>query len=152
MKTLKTFENFSKEEIKEILQKAQKNSDIKINNIDNFLDKYMKPVERFGFNAIVREEARFLSEADYDRMGEYIEKFKALNIDTSKIEELYPKLVRYRKLLTLEDNHRYEYFDTKKEKEEAYEKIIDETDDLQQYVDQLKEEVKVLAKQAKELI
>lgn len=144
MKHLKIFEEYSKEDIKNMLLKAQKKSQLTINSdVDDVLGNLKDPIPRFGFEAIVEEEARFLSEADYQRMGEYIQKFKELGLDTSIIEKLYPKLQKYKHIQFKE----LDYTTTNSER-----KILDDKlDKLQPFVDQLEQEVKKLAKQAKQI-
>lgn len=148
MKHLKIFDeyHFSKEQIKEMLLKAQKKSqiDLKI-DVDDLLNNLEDPTkDRFGFKAIVREEARFLSEADYQRMGEYIQKFKELGLNTIRIEKLYPKLQKYKKIQIRD----MDYARTNSEMN----RLNDILDKLQPYVDELVEEVKRLAKEAKKII
>lgn len=154
MKKLKLFENFTKDNIKNLLLKGEKENDIIIKtNIDDFLDKNLKPKEQFGFNAFVEEEGKFISEADYERMGEYIQKFKDLGLNTSKIEELYPKLQRYKHIEMKElDDLPYNSDYTRKEREQKEEELLTELDNLIPYVDELDKEVRNLAKQAKNKI
>jgi hypothetical protein len=90
MKHLQLFEDYSKEDISKMLLKAQKKSQLELKvGVDDILSNLKEPIPMFGFEAIVEEEARFLSESDYKKMGEYIQKFKELGLNTSKIEKLY---------------------------------------------------------------
>lgn len=146
MKRLKLFEDFSKDDIKNMLSKAQKKSQLELKvDADEILTNLDDPLkDRFGFKAIVREEARFLSEGDYQRMGEYIQQFKELGLDTTRIEKLYPKLQKY-KQIQLRD---MDYARTNSE----IKKLDDKLDKLQPYVDELVQEVKRLAKEAKKIV
>jgi aryl-phospho-beta-D-glucosidase BglC (GH1 family) len=148
MKNIKTFEDYhySKDDIKNMLLKAQKKSQIDLKvNVDELLSTLEDPLkDRFGFNAIVREEARFLSESDYKNMGEYIQKFKELGLNTIRIEKLYPKLQKYKKIQIRD----MDYARTNSE----INRLNSILDKLQPYVDELVEEVKRLAKEAKKII
>ena len=145
MKHLKIFEDYSKENIKNMLLKAQKKSQLTINSdVEDVLGNLKQPIPRFGFEAIVEEEARFLSEADYQRMGEYIQKFKELGLDTSIIEKLYPKLQKYKHIQFKESD----YATTNSERNRAYDRL----DKLQPFVYQLDQEVEKLAKLAKQTL
>jgi hypothetical protein len=145
MKHLQLFEDYSKEDISKMLLKAQKKSQLELKvGVDDILSNLKEPIPMFGFEAIVEEEARFLSESDYKKMGEYIQKFKELGLNTSKIEKLYPKLQKY-KHIQFKDA---DYATTNWERNLAYDKL----DKLQPFVDQLVEEVKRLAKEAKKLL
>lgn len=146
MKRLKLFEDFSKDDIKNMLSKAQKKSQLELKvDADEILTNLDDPLkDRFGFKAIVREEARFLSEGDYQRMGEYIQQFKELGLDTTRIEKLYPKLQKY-KQIQLRD---MDYARTNSE----IKKLDGKLDKLQPYVDELVQEVKRLAKEAKKIV
>lgn len=145
MKHLQVFENYSKENITRMLLKAQKKDQIELKvEIDDVLNNLKEqPKERFGFEDFVESEARFISEGDYKRMDEYIQKFKELGLDTLKIEKLYPKLQKYKHIQLKE----MDYTNTNSERNRLDNKL----DRLQPYVDQLVEEVRKLAKQAKEL-
>jgi hypothetical protein len=153
MKYLKLFEDYSKEEIRNFLVKAQQNSQIDIKtNIDNLMNNLskIKRPELGTFEYFVNSEARFISEGDYKRMGEYIEGFKKLGIDVSKVEELYPKLLRY-KTIELKELDNYEHGYSQKEKEKNLDRLYDELDDLEPYKVQFDDEVKILTKKAKQL-
>ena len=146
MKHLKLFEQYSKDDIKNMLLRAQKKSQIDLKvDVDELLSTLEDPLkDRFGFKAIVREEARFLSESDYKNMGEYIQQFKELGLDTKRIEKLYPKLQKY-KQIQLRD---MDYARTNSEINRLYNRL----DNLQPYVDELEQEVKRLAKEAKKIV
>jgi len=158
MKHLKLYEDFSKEEIKKMLLKAQKNSQIDIKvNIDDLVNNLKDPKDRTDFESFVEKEANFISAYDESKMGEYIQEFKKLGLDTSKIEKLYPDFLRYQEI------HMKEMDDLKMknigldedESEEEYEKemdlLYDEADKLEPSVKELEAEVRILAKKAKEL-
>jgi len=158
MKHLKLYEDFSKEEIKKMLLKAQRNSqiDIKI-NIDDLVNNLKDSKDRTDFESFVEQGANFISAYDESKMGEYIQEFKKLGLDTSKIERLYPDYLRYQEI------HMKEMDDLKiknlgideDESEEEYEKemdlLYDEADKLESSVKELENEVRILAKKAKEL-
>lgn len=156
MKHLKLFEDYhySKDDIKNMLLKAQKNSKIELKvDVDELLTGLKDPTkDRFGFEAFVEEEARFISEGDYKRMGEYIEKFKKLGLDTTKIEGLYPKLVRYKEIQFKDLDYGGFDYDTEQERKRIVARLEKELDKLEPFVEELKIEVKRLAKEAKELI
>ena len=139
MKNIKLFEeyHFSKDQIENMILKAQKRSEIELKvDIDDLLDNLKSPEEdRFGFNAFVREEGRFISFGDQERMGEYIEKFKQLGLDTSKVEKLYPSIKIYYKN-TLRDFNR---------------ELDKRMDLLQPLVKEFENEIRILAKKANEL-
>ena len=152
MKHLMLFEFFTKEEVKKFLLKAQKNSKIDPNvNIDDLLKGLKEPAEKTGFEKFVESEAKFISEGDYKRMKEYIEEFKKLNLDVSKLENLYPKLKRYKEI---EYNDLYYGEFTQLKKKERNKKIFEldeELDALQPFVDEFIKEVKIVAKKCNEL-
>jgi hypothetical protein len=152
MKYIKLFENYSKEEIKNFLLKAQKNSQVEIKtNIDELLSKLEQP-EIGTFEYFVETEARFISEYNYQHMGSYIDRFEELGLDTSRIEELLPSLLRYKKI-QMKEIERYEHGGySRKEREMNLDRLYDEMDELAPYVEELEKEVKKLAKQAKLLM
>lgn len=152
MKHLKLFEDYSKEEIKNFLLKAQKNSQIDIKtNIDELLSKLERP-EIGSFEAFVEQEGRFISQGDYDRMGSYVDRFESLGLDVSRAEELLPSLLRYNKIV-MKELDKYEQSGggfSKREKEINLERLYDEMEVLEPDVKELEKEIRKLAKQAKQ--
>jgi hypothetical protein len=141
MKNLQLFEDYTKEQISKMLLKAQKNSQLELKvDVEDILAN-LKENPRFGYEYFVDNEANFISEFDYQKMGEYIQKFKELGLDTSKIEKLYPKLQKYKHIQLKE----MDYPKTNSEMNRLYDRL----DKLQPFVDQLVEEAKRLAKEAK---
>lgn len=145
MKHLKLFEeyHFSKDQIRSMLLKAQKKSKIELKvDVDDLLNDLKETSNIFGFDYFVENEAKFISEGDYQRMGEYIEKFKNLGLNTTKIEELYPKLIRYKEIQFKE----LDYNDS------VQTKLYKEMNSLEPFVFELQKEVKKLAIEAKKIM
>lgn len=149
MKYLKTFENFTIEDIELMLQRAKNRSLIDKNvNIDNII-KNLKEKPKIGtFEDFVDNEASFISAGDQQRMGEYIKKFKELGLNTKKAEYLYPKLERYLKIQNEIDDLHVNY-DTEIEPSKKIDNLYDEEEKLRPYIDDLESEIKKLAKKAK---
>ena len=159
MKHIKMYEDFSKEQIKKMLLKAQKNSQIDIKvNIDDLINNLKEPKDRTDFEQFVDDEAKFISAHDESKMGEYIQKFKELGLNTSKIERLYPDFLRYQEihLKEIDDLELKNYgLDSEDEDEEEHDKelelLYDEMDKLEPSVKELENEARILAKKAKKL-
>jgi len=151
MKYLKHFENYSRQQIEDMLNKAKRDSIIDKNIDINKIISKLHDTPKFGtFESFVDSEGNFLSEGDKQRMGEYIQEFKKLRLDTKKIEKLYPKLKRYLDITYREiENIESDYFDSKEEKNAALDKLYLEEDEMYKYVKELKKEAANLAKQAK---
>lgn len=152
MKYLKFFEFFTKEQVKKYLLKAQQNSKIDPNvNVDDLLKGLKETSEKTEFEKFVESEADFISEGDYNRMNEYIEEFKKLNLDVSKLESLYPKLKRYKEI-QYKDLYYGEFVDLKKkERNKKIFELDEELDELQPFVDEFIKEIKIIAKKANEI-
>ena len=110
MKYLKTYENHSKGKIEKVLSDAIKNGEIdmvKI-NLNQLMNRFkddnepeidvLKSSSPITFKYFVYSGAKFISEGDWGRMREYIEKFKKLGLNVDKVEELLPKVERYKYL------------------------------------------------------
>jgi len=150
---MRLFEDFTKQQVKDMLLKAQKNSKIDTNlNIDDLLTGLKDQSEKTAFEKFVESEAKFISEGDYQRMEEYIEEFKKLKLDVSKLEQLYPKLKRYKEIENNDFYYGYYVDYKKKDKKRKISELNDEIDKLQPLVNQFIKEVKVMAKKAKELL
>lgn len=153
MKHIKLFENYTKDQIKRMLQKAQKNSDIDIKiDIDELIDKNLKNPSKFGFEGFVESEGSFISWKDQLSMGEYIDKFKELGLDTTEAEKLYPKQKRYVHLQYKEEDNIYYSGESDAKKNAKYKKLSDEMDTLQPFIDKFNNIVRELAKKAKEIL
>jgi hypothetical protein len=153
MKHIKLFENYTKDQIKRMLQKAQKNSDVDIKiDIDELIDKNLKNTPQFGFEGFVEQEGRFISASDQMRMGEYIDKFKELGLDTTEAEKLYPKQKRYVYLQYKEEDNIYDSGESDAKKNANYKKLADEMNRLQPFIDKFDKIVRELAKKAKEIL
>jgi len=144
MKHLKKFENYSKEDVKRILTNAVEKGDVDVDNILKELDGTTKPDWRTDpFGHMVHTNAKFISEADKKSMPEYVEKLKKMNVDTTKLEELLPKFMKYRQhSLFDEDNIHFTSYDSKKEKEKAYNELYDKMDKLLPFVKEFKKELR----------
>ena len=159
MKRLKTFENFSEQDVKNMLLKAQKNNKIEIKtSIDDVLKNITNTgnLSKIGtFEGFVEQEGRFISAADQKRMSEYVQKFKELGLNTKKVEELLPKLQRY---IQIEYKELDDYSMSVSSREEAIEngerlkKIYDESEKLQPFVKEFENQIRILAKKANKLL
>jgi hypothetical protein len=158
MKNIKNFENFTEQDVKNMLLKSQKKNDIEIKTS---IDDVIKNITNSGnlskmgtFEDFVEQEGRFISVADQKRMPEYVQKFKELGLNTKKVEELLPKFQRY---VQIEYKEIDKYSMPVSTKEEAHEygkklnQLYDESEKLLPFVDEMEKEIKILAKKAKEL-
>ena len=93
---------------------------------------------QFGFEGFVENDASFISEADKERMSEYITKIKETGFDVSTLEDLYPHYEEFRKL-TLSD---YGY----------NEEISDRLDELRADVEVFEIELRKTNKKVKETL
>jgi len=148
MKHLKLFEDyhFSKEQIKNMLLKAQKNSEIDMKiGVDDLLNKLKEPSTlMFGFEPFVEDEARFISEGDKKRIREYITKFKELGLNTTKIESMLPDFDKYQHI-------QYNKIDNTTN-DKKLTKLYDKLDKLEPIMTDFYNEVKRLAIEAKKII
>jgi len=144
MKHLKLFENYSKEDVRRILTDAVKKGDVNVDDILTKLDGTTEPDWRTDpFGHMVYTNAKFISEADKKSMPEYVEKLKKMNVDTSKLEELLPKFMKYRQhSLFDEDNIRFTSYDSEEEKDKAYGELYDKMDKLLPFVKEFKKELR----------
>jgi len=159
MKNIKTFENFTEQDVKNMLLKSQKKNDIEIKTS---IDDVIKNITNTGnlsklgtFEGFVEQEGRFISAADQGRMSEYVQKFKELGLDTKKAEELLPNFQRY---VQIEYKEIDKYSMPVSTKEEAHEygrklnQLYDESEKLQPFVKEMENEVRKLAKEANQLL
>jgi hypothetical protein len=153
MKYLKYLEDYSTDQIENMLNRAKKDNLIDKNvDIQKIIGKLQDKPRIGTFEYFVYSKGDFVSAGDQQRMGEYIEKFKKLGLDTTRIEELYPKLQRYMKIEYKEiEDYNFGYDGSDEEKEKALNALYDESESLRKYVDEIKKEASKLAKQANEL-
>lgn len=146
MKHIQLYESYTEEQVRKVLSK----DDIKLNvSVDEVINRLnYKKENRFGFDGFVDSEGEFISESDKDDMGEYIEKFKELGLDTKKIEELYPDFKKYSKLIRSTNN--WGSWDINNNKIE-YDRLNSVIDDLEPSVDEFNKEIRILAKKANQL-
>lgn len=149
MKHLELYENYTEKNIKDMLLKSQRKSQIDIKApIEDILKNIKNDISLIGtFEGFIEDEGSFISEGDKKRMGEYIKKMKDLGINTTKIEKLLPKYERY-VYLSYETSDMRE-FDYKNPK---YIKLLDEYDSLEPYAEKFENEIKILAKRTKRII
>lgn len=150
MKYLKQFEDYSREQIEDMLNRAKKDSIIdKDVDINKVIDKLHDRPKLGTFEEFVDSEANFISHGNRENMAEFIQKFKQMGLDTKKAEELYPKLKRDLELMNEIDGLRFGGFNSEEERNKKEEELYQEEDDLREYVKELELEIKKLAKQAK---
>jgi len=150
MKHLKLYEDYTKKDVKRLLVKAQNDKDLTMNvGVDDILNKldHVK-IGIIGFNAFVDSNGSFISEGDYERSDEYINKFKAMGLDTSKIEKLLTNVKRYKRIQIIELDNAERYGDN----EEEIDKLNDELDNLQDDMDKFKIELRKLATEANQIL
>jgi len=149
MKYLKTYETFDEKELREFLKKAEEKGEIVL-KAD--IDKIVKPYIEYKlgtFEYFISSEARFISEGDRNRMGDYIERFKEMGINVDKLEELNNKYQHFRKLhndLDIID------FEGKDAINRSSKEIWKEIDVLGNIEKDFEKEVKKIAKEAKHLL
>ena len=159
MKNIKTFENFTEQDVKNMLLKSQKKNDIEIKTS---IDDVIKNITNTGnlsklgtFEGFVEQEGRFISASDQGRMSEYVQKFKELGLDTKRAEELLPKFQRY---IQIEYKELDKYSMPVSTKEEAHEygkklnQLYAESEKLRPVVDEMEKEIRILAKKANEIL
>ena len=158
MKHLKKFENFTEQDVKDMLLKSQNKHDIEIKtSIDDVMKniKNTNSLSKLGtFEGFVEDEGKFISAADQGRMSEYIKKFKELGLDTKKVEELLPKFQRYIQIEYKElDNLSMPVYDREEAIENGRKKknLYSESEKLRPFVDEMEKEIRNLAKKANEL-
>lgn len=158
MKHLQLFENYTEDELKRFLQKAVKRGDITLNiDIDELASKNKIP--KIGtFEYFLEEEGKFISTGDSERMTEYVNKFEELGINVRVLKYLLKDYNRYHKITYLEDDLRMEIHllpDDENSEEEKIEieieKLLDEQTKLQSSVDKFEQEIRKIAKEAKNL-
>jgi len=144
-----------------LINKLVDSGDITLNDktpeqiVDTLIGK-TKKYPQFGFESLMLtladdDKKDFISEGDRERMGDYIKKIKDMDIDTSKLEELYPSVERERILyLKEEDKIRFNNELSEEEKDEAYDKLYKEIDSLKNNVKEFENELKKLSKQVVE--
>jgi len=156
MKHLKLYEQFSKQNVKNMLLKAQKDNKLVMRVSPETILTYLSDdMSKIGtFEGFVEDEGDFISAGDKQRMGEYIKKFKDLGLDTTKIEELFPFYKRYDAMYDDIEKIHHSYsseYGGKEGKEIAMKKLYDEEDTLTPKVKEFETEIKALAKKANEL-
>lgn len=134
------------DEILNVINSLVKSGDITLNTISSekfakLLYKKSKKYPRFGFESLMMnlaDDSRedFISAGDYQRMGDYIDKIKELDIDASKLEKLYPMYKKYWDMV-------YGEYD---KKEKDLDKLYKEFDKLNNYVDDFIAELKRISK------
>ena len=153
MKHLKNFENYTEKDVRDMLEKSQKKQDIEIKtSIDNVMSNLIdtNDVKLIGtIKGFIISEGEFISEGDKKRMKEYIQEFKKLGLDVSKVEKLLPKYEKYTEI-SYDLNS---YFDALTEYDyKQITKLNDELDSLENDVEEFETEIRILAKKAKELL
>lgn len=146
---LELYENYTEKNIKDMLLKSQRKSQIYIKApIEDIMKNIKNDVSLIGtFEGFIEDEGSFISEGDKKRMGEYIKKIKDLGINTTEIEKLLPKYERYVYLsYATSDMREFDY------KNPKYIKLLEEYDSLEPYVEQFENEIRILAKRTKRLI
>ncbi|MFW6233707.1 MAG: hypothetical protein ACOC3Z_03530 [Nanoarchaeota archaeon] len=150
-------ESSNYDEMLSIINFLIKNGDITLNKISSeqfakLLSKKSKEYPQFGFESLMMNLADdkkkdFISAADQQRMGEYIDKIKEFGLDVSKLEQLYPSYEKYWKLTYKEDDIRFSYELKDNEKEQQLEELYKEQDMLSNDVNKFEEELKRLSKE-----
>ena len=102
-------QSYDQDDIKNALGRSIKSGDIKMNiSFDEFVNKSLnlqKP-EIGSFESMA--QGGFISAGDEERMENYINRFKNLDIDTSKLEEMFPKYQEYKKF-PMDEPHKHDY-------------------------------------------
>lgn len=152
MKHLKNFEKYTEQDVRDMLARSQRKQDIEIKtSIDNVMNNLIDThdVKLIGtFRGFIIDEGRFISEGDKRRMNQYIQEFKKMGFDTSKVEKLLPNYEKYRQLTIDLSDFGYPI----KGKEEEYDRLNNELNSLEVDVEEFNTEIRKLAKKAKELL
>ena len=151
MKHIKLYEHFTEEQIRSVLSKK----DIKLNvSVDEIINRLnTKQENKFGFDSFIDDGGRFISDGDRQRMTDYIIKFKKLGLDTQRVEELLPDYELYHELNSkLTKGTSVEYEDEDEKESDEDEKIWDMLESLENSIEHFEEEIRKLAKSAKELL
>lgn len=123
------YENKEVDNMHDKLSTLIENGDIVLGNDNKTVEDILKKIyskkqfyPRFGFEDMILSFENggkgFISEADKDRMGEYINRIKELGIDCTKLEELLPMFMEYRNIYNEEEKHQND----EKELEKIYKK------------------------------
>ena len=154
---------YDQSDIKKALSRSIKSGDIKMSiSFDEFVNKSLnlqKP-EIGSFESLVQD--MFISMGDEIRMGDYIKRFNQLDIDTSKLDALFPKYQEYLNFDwdgpreedfidgSYEDDEDEKYKKDLKEYEEIYNNWWEKSDEHQDIREEFNIEVKRLCEIAKE--
>lgn len=151
MKYLQQFENYSKEDVKRILTDAVSKGDVNVDDILRRLDSNTEPDWKTDpFGHMVYTNAKFISEADKKNMPDYVEKLKKMDVDTSKLEELLPKFMKYRQYYLFdEDKLRDVGYENEEEKDKAYGELYNKMDKLKPFVEEFEKELRIVLKSLK---
>jgi len=150
MKHLQKFENYSKDDVKRVLTDAVEKGDVNVDDILRKLDSNTEPdwrTDPFGY--MVYTNAKFISESNKKNMPEYVEKLKGMNVDTTKLEELLPKYMKYRQYYLFDEDKIRMSGDSDKKKDQAYNELYTKMDRLEPFVKEFEEELRKILKSLK---
>ena len=152
MKYIELYERYSEQNVKNMLLKSQKKSQIDINapikdvlkNLDD------NDISKIGtFEGFIEQDGSFISHSDQQRMKEYVEKIKNLGVDTSNIEKILPKYMRFVYLQNEEGVNSFGRYEMSIPK---YVDLVNEYESLFPIVDESEIEIKRLATEANKII
>lgn len=145
------------QETLDIINKLVENGDIILNKpIEDIVDSIVgkdKKYPQFGFESFFISMANgkgFISEADKDRMGDYIKRIKEMDIDVSKLEELYQSFKKYRLISNEEDKLRHNYELGEEEKDGEFDRLANELDSLEPKISEFNKELENISKKVVE--
>lgn len=136
MKYILERNSFTNDDIKKALNSSIKSGDISMKiSPDEFINKELnRQYPEIGtFESMVKSS--FISHGDESRMGDFIKRFKELNIDVSKLEELFPKYLEYKKY-PLDPPMEYDYDLYDDNGDEVDEEIKRYDDDMDKWYDE----------------
>lgn len=119
--------------------------------LPHFIDKKYKYPE-FGFESMMIELAEkgdkgFISAANQQDMGKYIDKIKESGIDVSKLEKLYPYYKEYHDIdLYQLDNVELDYDLDEDEKVKVMNNLYNKMDELKPKVEEFEKEIRKISK------
>ncbi len=149
MKHLKTFESYTDSDIKRMIDKTTNKGDMDLRvSPEEFITNGKAP-ELGSFEYFVSRDEPFYSEGVKSRIGEFVDKFKELGLDISKIENIKDTFKKVQDLDYQIDNLRFDYSTPVEEKYDEEERLEAEIEELKPSIELLKIEISRLIKEVR---